>query len=79
MLSVGLRALVEGLRRQTLGRGAFQQIQLDVHYLRPEVRLLCACMQMQAGVTDVLQCRTAVVMCSSSRISRACPAAHPAA
>lgn len=38
LLSLGLRALVGELRRQSLGRAAFQQVQLDVHYLRPEVR-----------------------------------------
>lgn len=37
LLSLGLRALVDELRLTTLGRVAFQQIQLDVHYLRPEV------------------------------------------
>ena len=37
LLSLALRALVEALRQQTLGRAAFQQVQLDVHYLRPQV------------------------------------------
>ena len=37
LLSEGLRALINALRQQTLCRAAFQQIQLDVHYMRPEV------------------------------------------
>ena len=37
LLSLALRALVDALRQQTLGRAAFQQVQLDVHYLRPQV------------------------------------------
>lgn len=37
LLAAALRALVAALRRQPLGRAALQQVQLDVHYLRPEV------------------------------------------
>ena len=32
-----LQALVDSVRQQTLGRAALQQVQLDVHYLRPQV------------------------------------------
>ncbi|KAI3430892.1 hypothetical protein D9Q98_009301 [Chlorella vulgaris] len=42
LLVLALRALVDGLRPQTLGRGGFQQIQLDVHYMRPELQRLVA-------------------------------------
>ncbi|KAL4420694.1 hypothetical protein ABPG75_010350 [Micractinium tetrahymenae] len=42
LLSIALRALVDALRQQTLGRAAFQQVQLDVHYLRPELQRLVA-------------------------------------
>ncbi|KAK9813244.1 hypothetical protein WJX72_011382 [[Myrmecia] bisecta] len=35
---VGLKSLVEGVRLQTLSRAGLQQLQLDVHYLRPLLR-----------------------------------------
>ena len=35
---MGLKSLVESLRMQTLRRAGLQQIQLDVHYLRPKLR-----------------------------------------
>ncbi|KDD77095.1 hypothetical protein H632_c20p0, partial [Helicosporidium sp. ATCC 50920] len=37
VLCAALPALCEALREQSLGRCAFQQIQLDVHFLRPHV------------------------------------------
>jgi hypothetical protein len=37
LLAHALRAVVDSLRRHSLGRTAFQQVQLDVHFLRPEV------------------------------------------
>ncbi|KAL3158433.1 hypothetical protein ABBQ38_010667 [Trebouxia sp. C0009 RCD-2024] len=35
---VGLKSLVESVRLQTLSRAGLQQLQLDVHYLRPLLR-----------------------------------------
>ena len=37
---VGLKSLVESVRLQTLSRAGLQQLQLDVHYLRPLLRRL---------------------------------------
>jgi hypothetical protein len=34
----GLKSLVEGVRLQTLGRAGLQQLQVDVHFLRPHLR-----------------------------------------
>ena len=39
---MGLKSLVEGVRLQTLGRAGLQQLQVDVHFLRPHLRR-CAC------------------------------------
>ena len=36
--TVGVKGLVECIRLQTLNRQALQQIQVDVHYLRPQLR-----------------------------------------
>ena len=35
---IGVKGLVECIRLQTLNRQALQQIQVDVHYLRPQLR-----------------------------------------
>ena len=35
---VGLKSFVESVRLQTLSRAGLQQLQLDVHYLRPLLR-----------------------------------------
>ena len=40
LLESALRSLIESLRLATLGRAGFQQVQLDVHYLRPRVQAL---------------------------------------
>lgn len=34
----GLKSLVETVRLQTLSRAGMQQLQLDVHFLRPALR-----------------------------------------
>jgi hypothetical protein len=75
---LALRALVDGLRPQTLGRGGFQQIQLDVHYMRPEVccvlcaALRCAIVLLCYAVLCCLLCRAGyapwyAVLCESGR------------
>ena len=38
MVRSGLKSLCEGVRLQTLGRAGLQQLQVDVHYLRPQLR-----------------------------------------
>ena len=35
---IGVKGLVECIRLQTLNRQALQQIQVDVHFLRPQLR-----------------------------------------
>lgn len=42
IIGVGLKSLVECIRLQTLGRAGLQQLQLDVHYLRPRLRRFVA-------------------------------------
>lgn len=39
ILKIALKSLVECVRLQTLGNGGFQQLQLDVHYLRQPLEL----------------------------------------
>lgn len=39
---VGLKSWVEYVRLQTLGRAGLQQLQLDVHFLRPQLRRFAA-------------------------------------
>ena len=38
ILAQTLRSMVEAVRLTTLGRAGFQQIQLDIHYLRPRLQ-----------------------------------------
>ena len=38
---IGVKGLVECTRLQTLNRQALQQVQVDVHYLRPQLRRYC--------------------------------------
>ncbi|GAB4820337.1 hypothetical protein N2152v2_007383 [Parachlorella kessleri] len=38
ILAQALRSVVEAVRLTTLGRAGFQQIQLDIHYLRPRLQ-----------------------------------------
>ncbi len=42
IIGVGLKSLVECIRLQTLGRAGLQQLQLDVHHLRPRLRRFVA-------------------------------------
>lgn len=35
---VGMKSFVETVRLQTLGRQSLQQLQVDVHFLRPQLR-----------------------------------------
>ena len=50
-LKVALKSWVECVRLVTLGRAGFQQLQLDVHYMRPALRAYAAA---SADVVDTL-------------------------
>lgn len=55
VLGTALPALSDALREQTLGRCAFQQIQLDVHYLRPHVSAAVEGAADEAAVVQMLE------------------------
>lgn len=38
---IGIKSFVESVRLQTLNRQGLQQLQVDVHFLRPQLRRLC--------------------------------------
>lgn len=54
IIGVGLKSLVECIRLQTLGRAGLQQLQLDMHYIRPQLRRYTGTGTSSARVVDTL-------------------------